>query len=64
MSARDWPAELRELRERLRVSQSGLALRLGISLRTLQEWEQGRRAPRGPAVALIEQALRESAPAV
>jgi transcriptional regulator with XRE-family HTH domain len=26
---------------------------MGISVRTLQDWEQGRREPQGPAVALL-----------
>lgn len=55
---RDWPAELRALRARLGLSQAGLADRLGISKRTLQEWEQGRRTPRGLAAAFLERELR------
>jgi DNA-binding transcriptional regulator YiaG len=35
------------------LSQAEFALALGISKRTLQEWEQGRRAPSGAAQALI-----------
>ena len=34
-------------------SQSEFAGLMGISTRTLQEWEQGRRSPRGPARALL-----------
>jgi len=26
---------------------------MGVSVRTLQDWEQGRREPQGPAVALL-----------
>jgi putative transcriptional regulator len=26
---------------------------LGVSMRTLQDWEQGRRNPQGPAIALL-----------
>jgi putative transcriptional regulator len=55
---RDWPAELRALRARLGLSQAGLAGHLGISKRTLQEWEQGRRTPRGLAAAFLERELR------
>ncbi|MBD3647167.1 MAG: helix-turn-helix domain-containing protein, partial [Pseudomonadales bacterium] len=36
-------------RERLGLSQSEFATLLGVSVRTLQEWEQGRRIPSGPA---------------
>jgi putative transcriptional regulator len=39
------PGDIRALRHRLKLSQSGFARRFGINLRTLQEWEQGRRAP-------------------
>jgi putative transcriptional regulator len=42
-----------EIRARLGLSQQRFAARLGVSVRTLQEWEQGRRAPRGPAKALL-----------
>lgn len=35
------------------VSQSGFASALGISVDTLQNWEQGRRQPVGPAKALL-----------
>ncbi len=35
------------------VSQSGFASALGISVDTLQNWEQGRRQPLGPAKALL-----------
>ena len=39
-------------------SQSEVALRLQISKRTLQEWEQKRAEPRGLASAAIEKAIR------
>ena len=42
-----------EIRTRLKLSQHAFAGLLGVSVRTLQEWEQGRRVPRGPAVALL-----------
>jgi putative transcriptional regulator len=29
------------------------AAMIGVSMRTLQDWEQGRREPNGPAVALL-----------
>ena len=35
------------------MSQSAFAGLLGVSMRTLQDWEQGRREPQGPAVALL-----------
>jgi putative transcriptional regulator len=40
------------------LSQSLFAKLLGVSLRTLQEWEQGRRHPSGAAQTLLKIALR------
>ena len=42
-----------EIRERIGLSQSEFAELLGVSVRTLQEWEQGRRMPSGPARTLL-----------
>lgn len=41
------------IRERVGLSQSEFARLIGVSVRTLQDWEQGRRAPSGPARALL-----------
>ncbi|MBY0269010.1 MAG: helix-turn-helix domain-containing protein [Burkholderiales bacterium] len=35
------------------LSQAQFARLIGVSLRTLQEWEQGRKKPSGPASALL-----------
>jgi len=43
----------RLIRERLGLSQSKFAKLLGISVSTLQNWEQGRRKPDGPAKVLL-----------
>ena len=40
-------------RERTGLSQAKFAQLLGVSVRTLQEWEQGRRAPSGAARTLL-----------
>jgi putative transcriptional regulator len=40
-------------RARVGLSQSEFARLLGVSVRTLQEWEQGRRTPSGPARTLL-----------
>ena len=42
------------VRQNLHVSQSVFAALLGVSIRTLQEWEQKRREPSGPAKRLLE----------
>ncbi|MDK1082392.1 MAG: helix-turn-helix domain-containing protein, partial [Anaerolineae bacterium] len=47
------PSEPKIIRSRLKLSQSAFAGLLGVSMRTLQDWEQGRRTPRGPALALL-----------
>ena len=44
---------IKEVREKTGLSQSEFAARLHISPRTLQNWEQGRRYPTGPAATLI-----------
>ena len=47
------PSEPKVIRAKLRLSQSAFAGLLGVSARTVQDWEQGRRQPQGPAVALL-----------
>lgn len=47
-----------ETRARIGLSQSEFARLLGVSVRTLQEWEQGRRVPSGPARTLLAIAHR------
>lgn len=41
------------IREKTGLSQPRFAALLGVSVRTLQEWEQGRRAPSGAARTLL-----------
>ena len=47
------PSPPEVIRQKLKMSQSAFAGLLGVSVRTLQDWEQGRRGPQGPAVALL-----------
>lgn len=47
------PSSPKVIRHKLNLSQSAFAGLLGVSMRTLQDWEQGRREPQGPAVALL-----------
>lgn len=42
-----------EARNRVGMSQSEFANLLGVSVRTLQDWEQGRREPSGAAKTLL-----------
>ena len=47
------PADIKRIRRRLNVSQAQFALMIGVNKSTLQNWEQGRREPEGPAKALL-----------
>jgi putative transcriptional regulator len=46
------------IRAKSGLSQGDFARLLGVSVRTLQEWEQGRRVPSGPARTLLSIANR------
>lgn len=46
------------LRKFVGLSQTKFAQAVGISVHTLRNWEQGRRRPEGPAVALLRIAAR------
>jgi putative transcriptional regulator len=47
------PHEVSAVREKLQLSQQQLAALIGVSVRTLQAWEQGRRRPSRAALALL-----------
>ena len=47
------PAPPQIIRQRLKLSQAAFAGLMGVSVRTVQDWEQGRRKPGGPAEALL-----------
>lgn len=48
----------REIRARLELTQEEFASLLCISVKTLRNWEQGRRTPTGPAMRLLRIAER------
>jgi putative transcriptional regulator len=50
--------DVKALRHSFQLSQSGLATMLGISVKTLRNWEQGRRNPEGPARVLLQIAAK------
>lgn len=52
------PPDIKSVRGKLNVSQNEFAIMIGVSVRTLQNWEQGRRKPEGPAKALLRIASR------
>ncbi len=47
------PGPVKDIREKLGISQSAFASLLGVSVRTLQDWEQNRREPSGAARSLL-----------
>ena len=47
------PKGVRDLRRRVQLTQTEFAARLGVPVETIRNWEQGKRAPRGPARALL-----------
>jgi len=51
-------ADVQALRRFVGLSQNKFAAALGISVHTLRSWEQDRRRPEGPAVALLRIAAR------
>ncbi|MEM9079417.1 MAG: helix-turn-helix domain-containing protein [Verrucomicrobiota bacterium] len=51
--------DVKALRERLELTQVEFSRMIGVSVKTLQNWEQGRREPEGPAKALLRVVERE-----
>ena len=51
-------AKIKELRQSTRMSQSEFAQYFGISVRNIQEWEQGRKNPPPYLVGLLERILK------
>jgi len=52
------PTDVQAVRATLGASQTEFALMIGVSVATLRNWEQGRRTPDGPALALLRVAAR------
>jgi putative transcriptional regulator len=48
------PPDVKALREQIGLSQSEFARLMRVSIKTLQNWEQHRRNPTGPAAALLK----------
>jgi len=51
-------SDVRAIRYRLKQSQAEFATMLGVSLATLQGWEDGKHQPDGPAQALLRVAAK------
>lgn len=56
------PSRIQAVREKTELSQAQFARLLNVSVKTLQNWEQARRQPTGPAKALLR--IVEKEPAV
>lgn len=48
------PPDVKAVREQIGLSQSEFARLMRVSIKTLQNWEQHRRNPTGPAAALLK----------
>src|SRR5437879_6992284 len=53
--------DVKAIREKISLSQSEFAKLFGLSKRTLEHWEHGRRVPSGPARAFLTVIAREPA---
>ena len=51
--------DVKGMRERLNLTQAEFSAMIGVSIKTLQNWEQGRREPEGPAKALLRVVEKE-----
>ena len=51
--------DVKAIRQAFGLSQSQMAVFLDVSKRTLQNWEQGRRGPTGPAQTLLRVMQKE-----
>ena len=47
------PLNVKKIREKANKNQMDFAKMIGVSIGTLRNWEQGRRQPEGPALALL-----------
>jgi putative transcriptional regulator len=60
--SRDLATYARQIRANVKLTQAEFASRIGVPIETVRNWEQGKRAPRGPARALLK--VIEQAPDV
>ncbi len=52
------PLDVKSIREKYHLSQAEFATLLGISVKTLRNWDQGRRTPEGPARVRLQVVAR------
>ena len=53
------PQEIKQARKKLKLKQSELAPLLGVSVRTIQEYEQGRMAPGKSVLMLLDNLIKK-----
>lgn len=51
--------DVKEIREKCNMTQEEFSTNFGVSLPTLQNWEQGRRKPEGPAKVLLKLIMKK-----
>jgi len=56
-----FPELLQKLRQKAGLSQSGLAKKAGLSVRSIQNWEQGHRGPSAQGIIALSRGLEVSA---
>ena len=61
-SKADYPELVREARKRLALTQEKFAAKLGVTLPTINRWENGRTKPSPLAVKQIENCVRQLGP--
>ena len=49
------PKEIRDIRERLGLTQEGFAREIGVSFATVNRWERGHMAPNGLSLKALQQ---------
>lgn len=53
------PVQVAEIRRSMGLTQEQFSMLIGVPTSTLRNWEQGRREPRGPALALLSAVRRD-----
>lgn len=53
--------EIKEMRELLGISRAEFSRRYGVPLRTLEDWESGKRTPPPYVITLLERIIKEDA---
>jgi len=53
------PVDVKNIRNKVGMSQNEFASSFGISVSTLRHWERGDRSPRGPALVLLNVVAKE-----